>query len=597
MERGISLNSSKFVFAQPEAKFAGFVLSSAGYCINPDLTSALSQFSTPQNLSQLRSFFGLTNQLATFTETIAKLLEPLRPLLSPKNDEFLWTEQHEAAFVAAKEALSSPPALAYYDMSRPLALHTDGSNLHGIGFVLKQKQPDGHWHAIQAGSRSLSDPESRYSAVELEMLAVSWAILKCRPFLAGLEHFDVITDHKPLIPLLNSKTLDQMDNPRLQQLRRKTMEFTFTAHWCPGKANAAPDALSRSPVSPPTPEDELAEEDAPGVSCMVAAVAASDSLSIHLDQVSAATQADSVLQQLSCTIRNSFPEYKYDLPERIRAYRHIRDQLSLDGNLIVYGCRLVIPRSMQRSVLQLLHESHQGINRTKARARQVVYWPGIDNDIQQTIQHCQSCQRDLPSHPQEPYVAHELPSRPFQVVHADLFYYAGQQFLVIVDALSNWPWVFCLGRSAVTRKIISAFCDVFCCSGVPDTLYSDNGPQFASREFSQFLARWQVDHVTSSPYYAQSNGRAEAAVKSVKKILKNSWNFQSQCVNQELWAAAMLQYRNTPSKSGRSPAVVLYGQPVQDMLPVHRRSFDPCWQVPTETAASIAEAKSLAAQE
>ena len=212
------------------------------------------------------------------------------------------------------------------------------------------------------------------------------------------------------------------------------------------------------------------------------------------------------------------------------------------------------------------------------------------------VRGCQSCALHLPSQPKEPYLAHDSPERPFQYIHADFFWFAGQQFLVVVDQLSSWPWVFDFGRSATTRKLIGAMCEVFCCSGVADVLFTDNGSQFTSNAFQAFLSRWKVQHTTSSPYYAQSNGTAEAAVKSVKKLIRSCWDFKNQCLDFEKWSSAMLQYRNTPSANGKSPAMCLYGHPVQDLLPAHRRAFDTAWQPPTQSAEAVAEARSEYAQ-
>ena len=230
---GISLNPDKFNFAKTEVPFAGFQLSPDGYCIHPDLTDAIRDFPPPDNITKLRSFVGLVNQLSSFTACIADILQPLRPLLSSKNT-FLWLDVHQQAFLAVKAALVSPPTLCYYDMSKPLRLHTDGSLLNGLGFVLQQKHDDGHWHILQAGSRFLTPTESRYAAIELELLAVVWAVTKCHLFLGGVEHFDIVTDHKPLLPILNSKLLHDIPNPRLQRLKQKLMEYVFTAHWNKG---------------------------------------------------------------------------------------------------------------------------------------------------------------------------------------------------------------------------------------------------------------------------------------------------------------------------------------------------------------------------
>ena len=114
---------------------------------------------------------------------------------------------------------------------------------------------------VQAVSYFLSEGESQYAVIELEMLAVAWAANKCKSFLMDLQNFQVITDHNPLIPILNSHCLDEIDNPRLQQLKTKLMAFNLAAMWCKGDNNRASGALSRYPVWEPHQSDSLAEYD------------------------------------------------------------------------------------------------------------------------------------------------------------------------------------------------------------------------------------------------------------------------------------------------------------------------------------------------
>ena len=172
---------------------------------------------------------GLTNQLTTCTKELASVLVPLRPLLSTRND-FLWTPAHDIAFQQAKQLLTTAPMLTYFDPSKETRLHTDASTL-GLGFLLLQKPTNSNsdWRVVQAGSRFLTDAESRYAVIELECLAVAWAIKKCHLFLAGLGHFTIVTDHNPLIPILNSHRLDEIENPRLQCMRTRIMSYNFTA--------------------------------------------------------------------------------------------------------------------------------------------------------------------------------------------------------------------------------------------------------------------------------------------------------------------------------------------------------------------------------
>ena len=169
-EQQITLNTDKFVFAQSAIPFAGFIISSQGYRIDDSITTAISRFPTPSNRTDLRSFFGLANQLSTSTASIATLLAPLRPLLSTKN-EFLWTADVGEAFVAAKKDLTSAPTLSFFRHGKPTRLCTDASR-QGLGFVLQQRDGD-TWLLVQAGSRFLSSAESRYAVIELELLAVS----------------------------------------------------------------------------------------------------------------------------------------------------------------------------------------------------------------------------------------------------------------------------------------------------------------------------------------------------------------------------------------------------------------------------------------
>ena len=143
-------------------------------------------FSLPTNVTDLRSFFHLINQLSSNTATIAQSLQPLRPLLSVKN-EFLWGTEHAEAFELAKKSLAHEPTPAFFDTPKSTRLMTNAS-CTGLGFVLQQKHDD-TWLRVQAGSQFLSNLESHYATIEKEMLGVTWAIRKCHIFLAGLLHF------------------------------------------------------------------------------------------------------------------------------------------------------------------------------------------------------------------------------------------------------------------------------------------------------------------------------------------------------------------------------------------------------------------------
>ena len=96
--------------------------------------------------------------------------------------------------------------------------------------------------------------------LELELLAATWSMKKYRIHLLGLEHFELVVDHKDLVTILDKHSLDDVDNTRLQRLKEKTALFSLTTRWMKGKYHCIPDAISRAPVSDPLPQDQEAEE-------------------------------------------------------------------------------------------------------------------------------------------------------------------------------------------------------------------------------------------------------------------------------------------------------------------------------------------------
>ena len=291
--KGISLKRDKFVFA-----------------VNPDITKAIRDFPKPTNVTDLRSFFGLANQLANFTSDIAAKLEPLRPLLK-KNREFCWDDVQDEAFLAAKEALATSPVLSYYDPRKEMALAVDASRLHGLGFVLQQRQTDGEWRMVQAGSRFLSETETRYAMIELELLGISWAVRKCRMFLDGLPHFEIITDHRPLITILNKHSLNEIANLRLQRLRMHLSNYKFAATWRSGKEHVVADALSRAPTSDPSPDDEMAEQEVEThLRTLSSAVHGSVDVDVRLAQLRSTGRKDGEYQELTNIVEKGFLQEK-----------------------------------------------------------------------------------------------------------------------------------------------------------------------------------------------------------------------------------------------------------------------------------------------
>ena len=116
-----------------------------------------------------------------------------------------------------------------------------------------QRKEEEHF-LIQCGSCSLTPTQQRCATVELECMAIQWAITKCEFYLRGLPTFDVLTDHRPLVGVFR-KQLSQLENARLMRMREKIQEFTFEVKWVQGKTHFIADALSRAPVFAAEEED------------------------------------------------------------------------------------------------------------------------------------------------------------------------------------------------------------------------------------------------------------------------------------------------------------------------------------------------------
>ena len=475
-------------------------------------------------------------------------------------------------------------------------LCTDAARTGGLGYALLQCHGHEDWKLVQCGSRFLSDVESRYACIEMEMAGVVWAIKKCHLYLVGMPHFDVIVDHRPLVPVLNSKLLSEIENSRLQRMREKLTAYTFTATWRKGSCHQIPDALSRAPVADPSTDDEVAEvaEPDPLHLSVITALTAIDEDGIllaplqdqTLEKVRAAASRDPDYTELRDLIIHGFPDDKHRLSPSIRPYWNVRDKLAIDDGLIVYGPRLLIPQELRKETLERLHDGHQGINATCRRARQTVYWPRCDSDIKDRVESCSSCNVHRSAQPKEPLWQDDSPpTRVFESVSVDYFHYGGRTYFIYVDRLSGWPYVTSCPRSASAAHLVTELRALFAATGVPVLLRSDGGPQFSSSLLRRFLTRWGVEHRMSSPHHHQSNGHAEAAVKKIKNIVRKATEHGE--LDSDEFARALLEMRNTPRSDGRSPAQVLFGHPMRTTLPAHHRAFAKEWQ----EAADVCDAR------
>ena len=274
------------------------------------------------------------------------------------------------------------------------------------------------------------------------------------------------------------------------------------------------------------------------------------------------TCKDSTLSALLQTITEGWPTNPTELPQDVKPFWSMKDFLSIENGLLLKGCQIIVPRSLQNDVLSQLHNcAHQGIEKTRLLARKCVYWPGVNKDIQNLVGSCHTCNTYQKSQCKEPMYERDLPSAPWEKLGSDLFEFNGHKYLILGDYYSKFPFVRSL-NSETSNAIITQLKSIFSEHGIPRELYTDNGPCYASKEFQSFAAKWGFRHLTSSPHFPQSNGFIERLVRTVKSVLK-----KCQATRQDP-QLAFLFLRSTPVDNHLpSPAEILYERPIRSTLP------------------------------
>ena len=559
VEAGLKLNREKCEFKKEEISFLGHKFGPKG--IEPDKAKidAILEMAEPQNESELRRFIGMVNYLGRFIPNLSEIMHPLNALLN-KDAEWLWGPKQKEAVQKLKESLTSSPTLVYFEMNRETAVAADASS-YGIGGVLYQKH-DNEWKPVAYCSRTLTSAECRYAQIEKELLASLHACTKFERYLIGLPEFTLYTDHNPLVPLLNKK--DLADTPiRCQRMIMRMMRFNARAEFTPGKNLVVADTLSRSPIldADRKAQNELESDIAVHVDAIRASWPVSDK---KLAEYREATSHDVNLKTALDYTRSGWPTHKCDVMLAARDLFDIKDELSEYDGILLRGTRIVIPYKLRQEVLDKIHDGHFGIEKCRERARSCVWWSGMSNDIKMMIQKCRHCVEKSSKQIKEPLIPTILPEYPFQRVAVDLCEKGGKMYMVVVDYYSRYIEIFPLLHTS-SSSVIKGLREIFARHGIPEELVSDNGPQFSSRVFGEFVNEWGITHVSSSPHHPQGNGAAERAVQTAKNIIA-----------QKDYELALLTYRATPVTGlGISPAELAFGRKIRTRLPSIRESLLP----------------------
>ena len=548
-DKGIRLNKKKTELRKSEINFLGYKITSEGLKADPNKIKAIVDMKAPRDVKEVQRFNGMVNYLARFLPHLSTTIEPLRRLTN-KDVEWSWGSEQEAAFKKIKELVTSDQLLGYYSQEKPLYLQCDASQ-SGLGCALLQ---DGR--PICYASKALTLTETKYAQIEKEMLAIVFGLRRFHTYTFG-RHTTVLSDHKPL-EIITKKSLESAPK-RIQGMMLKTQMYDTEIRYQRGSEMFIADLLSRAHLN------ESKQEEFEYINMMKYLPIRKD----RLLRIKEATSNDKAMKSLRDVIMSGWPEEKCLLPSEILVYFHFRDELTVQDGLIFRGDRVVIPASLRQEIKEAIHSSHVGIEGCLRRARECVYWPGMNADVKEFISSCEICASEGKSQAKETLMSHENSDRPWEKVGIDLFDLRNQTFLVTVDYFSNY-WEVDRLEGTKTKDVVRKLKAHFSRYGVPSVVISDNGPQFSSEEFDEFSQKWEFEHRCSSPGHQQANGMAESAVKMAKKLIRKAIDSGR---DPQL---AILDYRNTPTQDfGSSPAQRMFGRRTRTLLPMCEKLLKP----------------------
>lgn len=538
----IKFNKNKVQYKVNTVRFLGHIISQEGISCDPDRVKAIQSLTPPQNKKELQQLFGLINYVRTFIPHLSEISAPLRELLK-KNSCFKWEQLHTSCLERIKTDIAKAPTLKIFNETKEIVIQADASK-HGLGACMLQEN-----RPIYFASRSLSETEINYSQIEKELLSIVFACHKFHYFIYG-RAFKVITDHKPLLGVFN-KDITKIPNPRLQRMLLRLSKYNIKIEHSPGKYMYIADLLSRNFIR------DKVQPEISDLNSMIHSINVGESKKKKFVEE---TIKDDSLSLLKTVLENGWPTQKSTLPEKIKYFWKMKNNLLLDEGIIFLNERILVPVSMRQEILDTLHKSHQGIEKTKNRARSLIYWPGIDQDIENIIGRCQVCQKYRSSNVKEPYLPHEVPNLPFDKIGMDILEIGKELYLVVNDYFSKYIEIIPI-KNKKTSEIITKLKLLFSTHGLPKTIIADNNP-FGSYMFRQFCEAYDMQIITTSPNYPQANGLAERTVQTAKGLIQKARDS-----NEELWMS-LLEFRNTPMKgSKRSPAEILMGRKQRTLLP------------------------------
>jgi len=571
-QAGLTVKKDKCVFFQDQIDYLGFTLTKEGLKKTKDKVKAIVGAPSPKNLTEVRSFIGAVMYYNRFIPNAAEILTPIYQLLKA-NQRFVWSANCQKAFTKIKGIIASDSCIVHFDPNLPIIVTADASD-NGIAGTLSHII-DGVERTVTCVSRTLQPCEQKMSTVMKEALAIYYTINKLYFYLCNTK-FTLRSDHKPLVTIFGEhKGIPQMSANKLTRWAVFLSAFDYRFEHIKGTDNVIADYMSRAPI----PTEVISEETAAG-SSYIYLTEADSRWPIDNEAVRQATKSDPELSKVvRYVLEDRWPD---KVSEKLKPFYHRRSELYIDRDILMWGHRICIPSVLKKEILNLLHASHPGIVRCKSLARSIVFWPGIDSDIERLTRACIPCLKTQKDPPKITENKWPETSEVMERIHIDFCHLENNEFLIITDSYSKWLEIFHMEKTTAP-KTMEKLREVFARFGLPKIVVSDNGPPFPSKLMEEFFQKNGIEHVLTPPYHPMSNGAAENAVGHFKTKLKASLADprNNQVSLNTLVSRFLLNHRNTPhTVTGASPAQIMFNRSLRTRLtllkdrPMQRKPFD-----------------------
>lgn len=565
---GVKINPVKCKFYTNEVKYLGYIFTNGDVHTDPDKIRAIMDAPAPTDLKQLQAFIGMCNYYSRFISDFASIMSPMYALLK-KDVKFVWNSEQQRSFEHIKHLFRSNNILKLFNPHHEILLETDSSG-YGVAAVLFQRtDPSAPWLPVQCASRTLNAAERNYSNIEREALSVVYGTEKFKHCLLG-SVFTIHNDQKALANLFaHDSGVPSSCSSRIQRWSLKLSQYNYVFSYSKGKDNVTSDCLSRLPLPETVIECEPYE-----LVCTLDALDENTQTTITCDDIKTQTDLDPDLRELKLFIKNGCPD-RISNPN-LSKMKSMIPQMTILKGCIMYCNRVLVPKSLRRTVLQQFHEGHPGISGMKSLVRSLIWYPGLDKDVEDLVNSCMICQTVRAKPPQNKNIEWPVPPRSWSRIHVDHFFYDNKICFLAVDAFTKYIECEIVASTSVSETI-DALRLIFSRNGLCDLLVSDNASCFTADEFQSFLSNNGIQHITPPPYSPASNGQAERGVKVLKDMLKKCDPKES--LKTRL-AKVLFQYRCVPhSVTQMAPCVSLNGRKFvtkRDRInPSYAHTYDP----------------------